>query len=116
MMSKVNGTLLDNELDQIKQSIQDILTTPIGSRIMRRNYGSLLYQLTDAPFNEITLLQLYAATASALLQWEDRINLHSIQLSNITNSGKYDLSIEVSLNNKNEKSSLNIHLNFGAIA
>lgn len=58
MMSRVNGRNLQTELDQIKQSIQDILTTPIGSRIMRRTYGSLLPQMIDAPFNEITLLQL----------------------------------------------------------
>ena len=39
MMSRNTGLSLSSEADQIRQSIQDILTTPIGSRIMRRNYG-----------------------------------------------------------------------------
>ena len=61
MMSRNTGLSLSSEADQIRQSIQDILTTPIGTRIMRREYGSLLPQLIDSPFNEITLLQLYAS-------------------------------------------------------
>ena len=51
MMSRNTGLSLSSEADQIRQSIQDILTTPIGSRIMRRNYGSLLPQLIDARCN-----------------------------------------------------------------
>lgn len=40
MMSRENGRELETELDHIRQSVQDILTTPIGTRIMRREYGS----------------------------------------------------------------------------
>ena len=53
----------------ISQSITDILTTPIGSRVMRRDYGSLLPELIDAPFNGSTLLKLYGAVATALMRW-----------------------------------------------
>lgn len=48
MMSRENGRELETELDHIRQSVQDILTTPIGTRIMRREYGSLIYQLIDS--------------------------------------------------------------------
>ena len=61
MMSRQTGLNLEKETHKISQAIQDILTTPIGSRIMRREYGSLLPQLIDSPFNEITLLQLYGS-------------------------------------------------------
>ena len=55
---------------------------------MRREYGSLIYQLIDSPFDEIATLQLYAATATALLRWEDRITLNSVSL--VTNKeGSY---------------------------
>ena len=33
----------------LAQSIADVLTTPIGSRVMRREYGSLLPDLIDDP-------------------------------------------------------------------
>lgn len=69
-------------VDHLKQSIIDILTTPIGTRVMRRNYGSRLYQLVDAPMNNATLVDLYSATAEALAQWEPRFRLSRVQTDN----------------------------------
>ena len=66
-------------LDHLRQSIRDILRTPIGSRVMRRDYGSRLFQLIDAPMNRSTLLDLYAATAEALATWEPRIRVDLVQ-------------------------------------
>ena len=37
-MNTQNGRSL-TELDHLRQSIVDILNTPIGSRVMRRDYG-----------------------------------------------------------------------------
>jgi phage baseplate assembly protein W len=55
-----------NELAHIEQSIADILTTPIGSRVMRRAYGSNLPDLIDKPFNATTKLLMAAETATAI--------------------------------------------------
>jgi phage baseplate assembly protein W len=60
-------------LDHLRQSIRDILTTPVGSRVMRRDYGSRLFQLVDAPVNARTISDIYAATIEAILRWEPRI-------------------------------------------
>jgi phage baseplate assembly protein W len=65
----------------LTQSIADILSTPIGTRIMRRPYGSRLPDLIDAPANAATRVQLYAATATALVRWEPRITLKRVALS-----------------------------------
>lgn len=65
-------------LAHLRQSIRDILTTPIGSRVMRRDYGSRLYELVDAPVNRETLLDIYAATAEALATWEPRIEVEQV--------------------------------------
>jgi phage baseplate assembly protein W len=64
--------------DHLRQSITDILTTPLGSRVMRRDYGSNLPFLVDAPLNAETLTELYAATAEALQQWEPRIQVSQV--------------------------------------
>ena len=86
------------ELEHLKQSIADILNTPIGSRVMRRDYGSKLFSLIDAPLNRGTLVDIYAATAEALMKWEDRllvsaVDITSAQLGQITLkiTGKYVL-------------------------
>ncbi|MCP3965628.1 MAG: phage baseplate protein, partial [Lentisphaerae bacterium] len=73
-IDKTTGRYLSG-LDHLKQSITDILTTPIGSRVMRREYGSRLPRLVDAPLNSSTLVDLYSATAEALQRWEPRFKL-----------------------------------------
>ncbi|WP_233253940.1 GPW/gp25 family protein [Limnohabitans sp. MMS-10A-192] len=65
-------------IDHLRQSIRDILTTPIGSRVMRRDYGSRLFELIDAPINRSTLLEIYAATAEAIAKWEPRFRLQKV--------------------------------------
>lgn len=65
-------------IDHLRQSIRDILTTPIGSRVMRRDYGSRLFELVDAPMNRSTLLDIYAATAEAIARWEPRFRLQRV--------------------------------------
>jgi phage baseplate assembly protein W len=96
-MNALNGRSLTG-LDHLKQSIADILNTPIGSRVMRRDYGSKLFSLIDAPLNRGTLVDIYAATAEALMKWEDRllvsaVDITSAQLGQITLkiTGKYVL-------------------------
>jgi phage baseplate assembly protein W len=70
------------------QSIAKILTTPIGTRIARRDFGSELPELVDAPNNGATRVRLYAAIATALMQWEPRLRLTRVQLSDdLTDTG-----------------------------
>ncbi|MGO2367320.1 MAG: GPW/gp25 family protein [Serratia sp. (in: enterobacteria)] len=73
------GTLTDE--DHVWQSANDILLTPIGSRVMRRNYGSLVPDLLDAPQNDVTRLQLMSAVVIALAAWEPRLALNTVNVS-----------------------------------
>ncbi len=77
-MNASTGGLLDG-VDHLRQSIRDILTTPVGSRVMRRDYGSRLFELVDAPLDGGTLVEIYAATADALARWEPRFRLTRVQ-------------------------------------
>ena len=52
-------------IEHLKQSIVDILTTPIGARVMRRDYGSRLFELIDHPIVPGFAQELYAAVAEA---------------------------------------------------
>ncbi|MDF5870834.1 GPW/gp25 family protein [Pseudomonas aeruginosa] len=102
--------------DHLVQSIADVLTTPLGSRVMRREYGSQLVDLIDWPLNNATKLQAYAATAMALMRWEPRIRLSRVQLSLGTNPGEAILDLEGSVIDTNEPLSLRVPLKLGAIA
>ena len=81
-------------LDHLRQSIRDILTTPVGSRVMRRDYGSELFQLIDQPGHKANLLRLYAATIEALLRWEPRIKPSRVQMESIDEQGRVTLALD----------------------
>jgi phage baseplate assembly protein W len=66
-------------LDHLRQSVRDILITPIGSRVMRRDYGSGLFELIDQNLTGLVLAQIYAATADALRKWEPRLRVTRVQ-------------------------------------
>lgn len=68
-------------LDHIRQSCGVILNTPIGTRVERREFGSLVPALLDRPLNGKTRLQLMAATAIALRTWEPRITIAGMNLA-----------------------------------
>lgn len=79
-------------IEHLRQSIRDILTTPIGSRVMRRDYGSRLPDLIDAPLNRATLLDIYAATAEAIARWEPRLSLQSVSVASAA-PGRIELDL-----------------------
>lgn len=86
------GKAIDG-LAHLRQSIADILTTPIGSRVMRRTYGSLLMQLIDQPFTGATAVRLYASVAEALMRWEPRIRLTRVGLAGPA-EGEFTLTVD----------------------
>ncbi|MGV8924815.1 MAG: GPW/gp25 family protein [Ewingella sp.] len=83
-MARESGRVIE-DMAHIRQSVSDILVTPIGSRVMRREYGSLLSALTDQPQNAALQLQIMAACYSAILKWEPRIRLTAIGFDSLFN-------------------------------
>ncbi|AGJ99730.1 MULTISPECIES: GPW/gp25 family protein [Wolbachia] len=80
-------------LNHLKQSIVDILTTPIGSRVMRRDYGSRLLELVDKPINRDLTLEIYAAVAEALQKLEQRFKLEKVKITEVK-EGKVNISLD----------------------
>ncbi|AXR38972.1 GPW/gp25 family protein [Salmonella enterica] len=90
-MSRNDGQALA-DTDHLRQSVRDILLTPQGSRIARREYGSLLSALIDQPQNPALRLQIMSAVYVALNRWEPRFTLDSITIN-----GNFDGSMVVEL-------------------
>ncbi|MCG8292358.1 MULTISPECIES: GPW/gp25 family protein [Pseudomonas] len=64
----------------LRQSIEDILTTPLGSRRMRPEYGSQLRRYVDLPVNEGWKSAVQAEVARALGRWEPRLKLDRVKV------------------------------------
>jgi hypothetical protein len=77
----------------LAQSIGDILSTPLGSRVMRRDYGSMLIDLIDQPINPATRQLVFAATAVAIARWEPRLKLKAISISPGTANGELTINL-----------------------
>ena len=79
MMHRATGRAIDLP-EHIAQSVADIVTTPLGSRVMRRDYGCLLPLLLDQPDNPATQIRITSAVAGALMRWEPRIRLAQVEV------------------------------------
>lgn len=91
-MDARTGKRLDGDA-HLRQSIGDILSTLIGTRVGRREYGSLLLELIDQPANAALRIRLYAAVALALLRWEPRITLDRVGIRQL-GPGSFEVDIE----------------------
>ncbi|WP_454255182.1 GPW/gp25 family protein [Pseudomonas sp. Marseille-Q8238] len=112
-MNRQTGGTISN-LAHIRQSIADILTTRLGTRVMRRDYGSQLVDLIDQPGNPATRLLCYAAIAIALMRWEPRIHITRVQLTEANMAGQFELTLDATVIDTNEQHSLSIPLSLGA--
>ncbi len=92
-INRTDGTALEGKA-HLKQSLEVLLTTRVGTRVMRRNYGSDLPDLVDAPLNADTLVDLYAATAGAIAKWEPRFSLQSVSNS-VSTSTPHKIALDL---------------------
>ena len=65
-------------LGHLYQSTIDIITTPLGSRVMVRGYGCGLFDWIDAPTTGEFEVRGVAAIHTALLRWEPRLTVDRV--------------------------------------
>ena len=78
-MDRPTGRSIEGDA-HLAQSILDILTTPKGTLVMLRDYGSDLPAVIDQPLKGETLIDAYQASAEAIALWEPRIELGRVQV------------------------------------
>lgn len=64
----------------VAQSIEVILTTRIGDRVMRRVFGSLVPRLLGEPLSSPTIVRFFAAVIAAIDLWEPRFRVRAIDV------------------------------------
>lgn len=83
----------------LRQSVSDILSTPVGSRVLLREYGSDLPELVDHPQGDLTRVRIIAATATALARWEPRLTVTRVTVV-FLNDSSCELTVD-GINNEN---------------
>lgn len=82
-----------SDWEHVQQSIRKILTTPIGSRVMRRDFGSDLPDLVDKKMIGRNVLAVYAASAQAIARWEPRFRMRFGRVVTTSAGGMLELEI-----------------------
>jgi uncharacterized protein len=116
-MSRITGRWLSG-FAHLQQSIADILTTPLGSRVCARDYGSDLPNLIDVGMNEAGAQSLMAATVMAIARDYPSLSIARITLTQGDDAGVYSVNLffqdSDGLLAANGQASLSIPLNFSA--
>ena len=66
---------LAEDVVAVKNSIENILSTPIGSRPFQRAYGSKLYFFVHEPMDKITEEDIRVSIIQAIEKWEPRVTI-----------------------------------------
>ena len=75
-MSRRTGKKISPE-EHIRQSLEDILSTPKGSRVMLRDYGSRLFELLGRGIDKMSI---FTAVHEAIARWEPRVRLSAVRV------------------------------------
>ncbi|MBI3726039.1 GPW/gp25 family protein [bacterium] len=91
-----SASLSESEgIEHVKESIRQILGTPIGSRVMRRDFGSRLRQIVFQPNDSTidTLVEHYVR--EAIERWERRALVGSVTVVHDERElGKVEIGVE----------------------
>ncbi|GIW22246.1 MAG: hypothetical protein KatS3mg068_1253 [Candidatus Sericytochromatia bacterium] len=92
--------LVENDIiKSIIQNVKIILNTPKGSDIYRPDFDTDLWLLLDQPINSFVEGQIYSEIYQALTEFEPRVNILSISISNYD---KPKISIQLQPKNSSE--------------
>lgn len=91
----------------IEESVLMILGTAKGERVMRPEFGCGIWQLVFAPNNTATATLIDNYIKEALLKWEPRIELTSVNVSSDSKEGnRLNIDIGYRIKTTNAKKNL----------
>jgi hypothetical protein len=98
--------MLEGEED-VKSSIEIILTTQLGERVLRPTFGWRRDQWVFESLTTTTATVIQKEIESALLFFEPRINLHTVRLlPGDRNSGKVEILVDYTVRSTNTRGNL----------
>ncbi|MFM7599954.1 MAG: GPW/gp25 family protein [Pseudanabaena sp.] len=103
----VQGELTTDGGDRnLEESIATILSTKLGERVYRPNFGCRLSDLTFAPMNPQTILLARIYVEEALNRWEPRIKVTGVYAEPDPVRGRLDLKILYEIKESHDRRSM----------
>ncbi|WP_200256141.1 GPW/gp25 family protein [Halorhodospira neutriphila] len=82
-------------VEQVRQRVEDVVLTPVGTRVERRDYGSRVPDLIDEPGDAATALRVSSAVTDAVMRHVPELILSRVRLiPDDAVQGRWQLRIE----------------------
>jgi phage baseplate assembly protein W len=106
-IDKRGGVALSQYEDKIRESILVILGTAKGERVMRPDFGCDIHDFAFSALNTSTLTLIQSAVKEALVLWEPRIEVLSVEIfKERLNEGVLLISIDYEVRKTNTEFNL----------
>lgn len=98
-----NSVQMVSGAEDIKQSLQILLSTKLGERVMQPQYGSMLEQLLFEPINTSFKSYINDTLKDAIFYHESRIEPLDVLFEAIPEEGKVEVTIEYMIRENNTR-------------
>ena len=103
----MNPTVMVEDEEDIRQSLHIILSTRVGERVMRSDFGTGLHNMVYHNMDLTARTQLRAAIERAILYWEPRITLNKVSFDmSEERSGKLSILLEYTVRQTNSRGNI----------
>lgn len=95
---KQDGDILDmEEIDAVKNSLRNIMSTMTGQRRMLPTFALPLYEILFQPMDEETARDIGQLILKAILDWEDRVEVSNVNVWPNYDQHRYDVTLSFSI-------------------
>ena len=99
----IYGVNLVSGEDDIRQSLNILLTTTIGERLMQPTYGCDLRPYVFEPVSTTLLAYIRDLVRTAILLHEPRIKLESVSIEDRTTEGQLIINVDYTISTTNTR-------------
>ena len=84
-------------VDAVKTSVDNILRTTLGERVMHPEFGSIIKHLVFQPMSQGLVSRLLSTTNDALKKWDNRVSVESLNVFGNQDDNSLRIELRVSV-------------------
>jgi len=101
------GVIMTSDEEDIRRSLEILLSTAIGERFLQPQYGCNLDEYVFEPFNATLSTEIRLTVKDAIEKFEPRLRLLAVRLdTGLINEGRVDIAIEYQVTTTNSRFNL----------
>lgn len=87
------GIALSSDSEHLAEALRSLLSTRVGERVMRRDYGSRLHEVPFSPNDSATYALVKRFVIQAARTWEKRLYIDRVILTAIQGEGRVEVKV-----------------------